>query len=240
MKRVRNMLGVIVGAILIVLLLRNGVATSYLIPSSGMEPTLYQGERILVNKCSYGLRLPFMQWWGYHRWGDCQVTQGDVLTFNNPANYKEKVISQREVFIGRCTGTPGDTLWVDSLFNQTSVAKDSLCHPLIVPRKGLTIPVHAWNSTLLRNMLVLHERRQAEVRRDTLFIDGHPATHCTFTKDYFWISTDNPTNLSDSRLFGFVPEDHIIGKAVLVWLSKKEGTGFLRGYRQERIGLPIH
>ena len=135
MKRVRNMLGVIVGAILIVLLLRNGVATSYLIPSSGMEPTLYQGERILVNKCSYGLRLPFMQWWGYHRWGDCQVTQGDVLTFNNPANYKEKVISQREVFIGRCTGTPGDTLWVDSLFNQTSVAKTPYAILLSSPAK---------------------------------------------------------------------------------------------------------
>jgi signal peptidase I len=53
----------IVGVALVVVLLRGCVATSYLIPSSGMENSLYQGERILVNKWSYGLRLPFMKLW---------------------------------------------------------------------------------------------------------------------------------------------------------------------------------
>lgn len=54
----------IVGVALVVVLLRGCVATSYLIPSSGMENSLYQSERILVNKWSYGLRLPFMKLWG--------------------------------------------------------------------------------------------------------------------------------------------------------------------------------
>ncbi len=65
----------IVGVALVVVLLRGCVATSYLIPSSGMENSLYQGERILVNKWSYGLRLPFMKLWGYHRWGGQSGTE---------------------------------------------------------------------------------------------------------------------------------------------------------------------
>ena len=69
----------IVGVALVVVLLRGCVATSYLIPSSGMENSLYQGERILVNKWSYGLRLPFMKLWGYHRWADSPVQKEDIL-----------------------------------------------------------------------------------------------------------------------------------------------------------------
>ena len=62
-----------VGVVLVVVLLRGCVTTSYLIPSSGMENSLYRGECILVNKWSYGLRLPFMKLWGYHRWADSPV-----------------------------------------------------------------------------------------------------------------------------------------------------------------------
>ena len=82
----------IVGVALVVVLLRGCVATSYLIPSSGMENSLYQGERILVDKWSYGLRLPFMKLWGYHRWADSPVPKEDILVFNNPANLSEPTI----------------------------------------------------------------------------------------------------------------------------------------------------
>ena len=82
-----------------------------------MENSLYRGERILVNKWSYGLRLPFISLWGYHRWGDKPVRKDDILVFNNPANLSQTAIDQREVYIGRCLGVPGDTLWVDSLFS---------------------------------------------------------------------------------------------------------------------------
>jgi signal peptidase I len=65
---------------------------------------------------------------------------------------------------------------------------------------------------LLRNTLVLHEGKQAEIRNDTLYIEGRPSQHCYFTKDYYWMASNNSVNLSDSRLFGFVPQDHVIGK----------------------------
>lgn len=295
-----------IGVILIVVLLRSCVATSYLIPSSGMENSLYCGERILVNKWSYGLRLPLMQFAGYHRWADRPVQREDIVVFNNPANHSEPVIDSREVFISRCIGTPGDTLLIDSLFSVAPSEKnapdqkflytystqregqlDSLLsilsitsnnllghdsiknirsfsryeyylleqamngkpwiepvtredsiealRPLIVPGKGKAIRVYPWNMTLLRNTLVLHEKRHAEIKNDTLYIDGRPAQHCYFTKDYYWVGANNSINLSDSRLFGFVPKDHIIGKASVIWFSKESGTGIFDGYRWGRF-----
>ncbi|ADV42613.1 signal peptidase I [Bacteroides helcogenes] len=296
----------VAGVILIVVLLRGCVATSYLIPSTGMENSLYCGERIIVNKWSYGLRLPFMRLWDYHRWAERPVQKEDILVFNNPANFSEPVIDRREVFISRCIGIPGDTLLIDSLFSVIPSEKnapdqkflyaypkgkecqlDSLLSilsitpnkvmgqdstknvrsfsryeyylleqalsgncwivpvteentatslkPLIVPGKGKAIRVYPWNMTLLRNTLVLHEKKRAEIKNDTLYIEGRPVQHCYFTKDYYWMSANNSINLSDSRLFGFVPKDHIIGKASLVWFSKEKDTGIWKGYRWNRM-----
>lgn len=298
--------GIAIGAVLVVVLFRECVATSCLIPSSGMENSLYCGERILVNKWSYGLRLPFMKLGGYHRWAERPVKKEDILVFNNPANLSEPVIDRREVFIGRCIGTPGDTLLIDSLFSVLPSEKnapdqkflyayppgkeqqlDSLLSilsispnellgrdsvknirgfsryefylleqalngncwiapvlkenpadawkPLIIPGKGKTVRVYPWNMTLLRNTLVLHEKKRAEIKNDTLYIEGKPAQHCCFTKDYYWVDANNSINLSGSRLFGFVPEDHVIGKASLIWFSKETGKGLFKGYRWDRI-----
>ena len=305
----RKTLAALAAAVLAGVMLRSCVATSYLIPSDGMENTLYRGERILVNKWSYGLRLPLMAWWGYHRWAPARVPREDIVVFNNPAQASEPVVSRRAVFIGRCTGTPGDTLRVASLFavvpeeplapdqkflysypparqaeldtllarlsihppplGQDSArsirsfsryeyyllqqAIDGPCwispmqdggarrqtFPLVVPGRGTSVRVQPWNRTLLCNTLLLHEGRDARLKGDTLYVDGRPADTCTFTKDYYWVTSSNVTNVTDSRLFGFVPEDHLIGRAARIWLSKEEGTGLFSGYRWERIGARV-
>ena len=294
------------GAIAVVLLLRGFAFTSCLIPSTGMENSLFQGERILVNKWSYGLRVPLMSLFSYHRWCERSVRQQDVVVFNNPAAIGQPTIDRREIYISRCIGTPGDTLLIDSLFSVSSpeaqlnpdkkrlytypAAKEQLVtslmqtlsitndglmgsndsthvrsfsryeyylleqaisdqnwiqplteksekelKPLIVPGKGKALRVYPWNITLLRNTLVMHEGKQAEIKNDTLYIDGKPTQHCFFTKDYYWMASNNSVNLSDSRLFGFVPQDHIIGKASLIWFSKEKGTGIFDGYRWNRF-----
>ena len=295
-----------VGAIVIVLLLRGFAFTSCLIPSTGMENSLFQGERILVNKWSYGLRLPLMSAFSYHRCRERPVQKRDIVVFNNPAGIQQPTIDRREIYISRCIGTPGDTLLVDSLFSVSSpeaqfnpdkkrlytypaskenlitslirtlsitndglMGSDDSTHvrsfsryeyylleqaigdrnwirpltekqdkelkPLIVPSKGKALRVYPWNITLLRNTLVMHEGKQAEIKNDTLYIDGKPTQHCFFTKDYYWMASNNSVNLSDSRLFGFVPQDHMIGKASLIWFSKEKGTGILDGYRWNRF-----
>lgn len=294
------------GAIVTVLLLRGFAFTSCLIPSTGMENSLFEGERIIVNQWSYGLRLPLMSVFSYHRWCERPVKKQDIVVFNNPAATRQPIIDRREIYISRCIGTPGDTLLIDSLFtvvspeaqfnpdkkrlysypagkeklmvslmNTLSIADDGLMgnndsthvrsfsryefylleqainnqnwlqpltehrnndpKPLIIPGKGKVLRVYPWNITLLRNTLVLHEGKQAEIKNDTLYIDEKPTQHCYFTKDYYWMGSNNSVNLSDSRLFGFVPQDHIIGKASLIWFSKENGTGIASGYRWNRF-----
>ena len=60
---------------------------------------------------------------------------------------------------------------------------------------------------------------------------GKPTQLCYFTKDYYWMGSNNTVYFSDSRLFGFVPQDHIIGKASIIWFSKEKETGLFDGYR---------
>ena len=98
------------GAVVVVLLLRGFAFTSCLIPSTGMENSIFQGERILVNKWSYGLRVPFMSLFSYHRWCESPVRRQDIVVFNNPAGIREPIIDRREIYISRCLGMPGDTL----------------------------------------------------------------------------------------------------------------------------------
>ena len=84
------------------------------------------------------------------------------------------------------------------------------------------------NVVLLCNTIVSHEQKQAEVRGDTLWVEGKPATSFTFSKDYYWMASNDPVNLYDSRLFGFVPEDHIIGKAWFIWFPSCKERFFQR------------
>lgn len=82
---------VFAGAIVIVLLLRGFAFTSCFIPSTGMENSIFQGERILVNKWSYGLRVPFMSIFSYHRWRERPVREQDIVVFNNPAGIRNRL-----------------------------------------------------------------------------------------------------------------------------------------------------
>lgn len=305
MKKAGKWMLIFVGAIIVVLLLRGFLFTSVMIPSSGMENSLYQGDRIIVNKWAYGLRIPFMSEFSYHRWSEKPVKAGDIVVFNNPADISQPVIDKRDIYINRCIGVPGDTLRLDSMFNVSAWEKagpdrkqlfaypkdkeqemrsllsklaignnttighnDSInlrsfsryeyylfgqelgdemwihafiepekdsTKPLVVPQKGKSILLYPWNITIYRNTIVLHEGKQAEVKNDSLCVDGKAVNSYTFSKDYYWMASDNTINISDSRLFGFAPHDHVIGKPALIWMSKEQNTGFFGGYRWERF-----
>lgn len=304
-------------AIVAVILVRALLVTSCFIPSSGMENSLYQGEGVLVNKWSYGLRMPFPSWIGYHRLIPQRASKGDVVFFNNPlpANLNQR-LEARDVFVSRCIGTPGDTLLLNKellavdgeifspdskeLYVYPSSAEDLLLetlsslgltdnllvgyesggryvrsfshyeyylvsqrlgnsvsfvpfskmtdgkhnlqdsvaitksaptlgvHPFVIPAKGKSVRVYPWNVRLLCNTLISHEHRKANVKGDSLQIDGKFVGEVIFTKDYYWMASNDPVNFNDSRLFGFVPEDHLIGKAWRIWYPARKGRLFQR------------
>jgi len=282
-------------AAITVLLVNVLAVTLCTVPFDGMENSIYKGEKILVSRWSYGLRVPFST----ERILSRRAKVGDILLFNNPnPSDPYRRVWRRETFIGRCIGTPGDTLMLDNeylvtnykkispdmkmLYSYLPSAEDTLValikrlgiknnhlagygdkrfirsfsvyeyymlkkylpkdfvleplvkefnrinsvHSFVIPAKGVKVDVYPWNVALLCNTILHHEKKPAYVRNDSLFVNGRYSKSYIFENDYYWITSNNPLNTSDSRLFGFVPQSHLIGKAEYVVMSPDRGRLF--------------
>jgi signal peptidase I len=113
--------------------------------------------------------------------------------------------------------------------------------PIWIPRKGASIELNDFNLVLYHRCIRNYENNDLEIKPDgSILINGQPAKTYTFKYNYYWMMGDNRHKSADSRSWGFVPEDHIIGKPILVWLSLDKDRGWFDGkIRFNRMFRPV-
>jgi len=107
--------------------------------------------------------------------------------------------------------------------------------PLWMPEKGTTIDLNTGNLPLYRRIIEAYEGNALRVDGNVIYINGEPATEYTFQLDYYFMIGDNRHISSDCRYWGFVPEDHILGKPKFIWLSLDKDKRFLGKIRWNRF-----
>jgi len=107
--------------------------------------------------------------------------------------------------------------------------------PIWIPAKGKRINLTLDNLPIYERPIKVYEGNELQVKNGKIFINGKPATSYTFKMDYYWMMGDNRHNSADSRYWGFVPEDHIVGKPIFIWWSSDPDRGGFSGIRWSRL-----
>lgn len=107
--------------------------------------------------------------------------------------------------------------------------------PLGIPKAGQIIKIDKINIPIYNRIISVYEENKLEIKNDSIFINGkYSKTYC-FKMNYYFMMGDNRQNSADSRAWGFVPENHIIGKVVMIGFSSNPSQGFFKGFRWDRF-----
>jgi signal peptidase I len=112
--------------------------------------------------------------------------------------------------------------------------------PVIVPKKGWTVKLDSLTLPFYKRVITVYEGNKLDVKGNDILINGAKTNSYTFKMNYYWMMGDNRHNSYDSRFWGFVPEDHIVGKALFVWMSWDDNANFLNKIRWNRLFMGIH
>jgi signal peptidase I len=192
--------------ILIVFLLRSFLVEPFKIPSSSMVPTLLVGDFILVNKYTYGIRLPVANR-KIVQLGDPQ--RGDVMVFRYPEDASLD-------YIKRVVGLPGDRVEYRKVDDYLSKERMQFSRRF----------VETLNST--EHQILLEDDAPAFMPPSRSFPHAGNCNYnmnglaCTVPPGHYFVMGDNRDNSSDSRVWGFVPDENIVGRAFFIWLNLNE------------------
>ena len=107
--------------------------------------------------------------------------------------------------------------------------------PIWIPKKGASVDLSLDNIAIYERPIRIYEGNDLQVRDGKIFINGKETTSYTFKMDYYWMMGDNRHNSADSRYWGFVPEDHIVGKPIFIWWSSDPDRHGFSGIRWNRL-----
>jgi signal peptidase I len=268
-------------ALLLALILRLFVFSSFKIPTGSMSPAILPGDYILVNKLAYGARIPknldFMEGGKFETFrvkGFSKVKRNDVIVFNFPYSNRNQLGLDLNVFFAkRCVAIPRDTFYIENGIYKVKNVSDTLGNyliqekfshkresdipedvfrcfpkrskhnepfywtlhnfgPLYVPGKNDCIPIDSTNIALYENLIEYETQGKVSVKEGIVCLNDTAVTHYTFRKNYYFMAGDYVPDSRDSRYWGLLPEDHIVGKAAIIWKSEDMKT---KKYRWKRF-----
>lgn len=200
--------------LLIVFALRSFLVEPFRIPSGSMKPTLLIGDFILVNKYTYGVRLPVL---GKKLIEMGEPKRGDIMIFRYP---KDTSIT----FIKRVVGLPGDKIRYEDkvvYLNDQPLPQTYMGVNLEKDPMGDTHAIKWYNELL-------------DAKAHPIYVhpnDGRSMPEVTVPPGHYFVMGDNRDNSEDSRVWGFVPENLILGKAFFIWMSWDQGAKDIRWRR---------
>ena len=230
-RRIAREIGYYAILIAAILLFRSVVAENYVIPSGSMEPTLKVGDYLFASKCSYGLRIPFTEK-KLVEWGG--VRRGDIVIFPSVAGPRPWFfgIQKTDKLIKRVIGLPGETLRVRD--NRVYIDGIPLERRLAEHHEGLydlddanqkTLYVETVRRDLAHYIFQINgQRMAARTWPEVQVQEGH-----------VFVMGDNRDQSNDSRYFGQIEVDSILGKAGVIYMSLDK-TKFPWRIRYERLG----
>ena len=202
----------------LVLMLRSFVIEPFQIPSGSMIPTLEVGDFILVNKYHYGLRLPVV---GTKIMENNSPQRGEVMVFIPPHDPR--------YFIKRVVGLPGDRIDYENKIlriNGEQLEVDIVDEVMIETAVGMR------SGILFNEQLGLVNHNAQIVTSDSR---GSSRTSWIVPPGHYFMMGDNRDNSADSRVWGPVPEENFVGKAIAVWMHKDPGFNLPSFSRNQRI-----
>lgn len=242
-----------------------------------MEPTLQQGDRIVVNKLIQGARL--FNVFAALRSEDIKVhrvpgfgelKRNDVLVFNFPyaENRWDSIrFDVMQYYVKRCIGLPGDTLEIRNGYYKVRGYSGELGNqevqrflselekpeekgvfigifswdwggwnirefgPLPIPKQGQEVKMEKNTVRLYKQLIEWEQKNKLSMRGDTVHLGDSVVRTYQFAKNYYFVSGDNMLNSQDSRYWGMLPEEYIVGRVTRIWNSKDTNTGKTRWER---------
>ncbi|OGT70651.1 MAG: signal peptidase I [Gammaproteobacteria bacterium RIFCSPLOWO2_02_FULL_57_10] len=193
--------------LLIVLVLRSFLVEPFQIPSGSMIPTLEVGDFILVNKYTYGLRLPVV---GTKIVAMNEPKRGEVMVFIPPHDNR--------YFIKRVVGLPGDTVRYE---NKVLTINGEEVKAEVIDRVEIEMPNGMMQSGVLMSETLGEVEHQTQIISAPSREGGR--TVWVVPEGHYFMMGDNRDNSADSRVWGAVPEENIVGKAFAIWMHKEPG-----------------
>ncbi len=210
--------------LLLVFLLRSFLYEPFRIPTGSLTPSLLIGDFLLVNKFDYGVRLPVIHTKVF-KTGEPQ--RGDIIVFRYPPN-------PSVLYIKRTIGLPGDHIdYVDKVLfvNGKKVSQDFNRYAISKEDEGATFNVVEKTEDLfgVKHLIFQHPQQPSYDFKDVVVPEG-----------MYFMMGDNRDSSDDSRVWGFVPDGNIVGKAVMVWMSWDQFADSLtQKIRWNRVGMRV-